>query len=47
VFHPQPQLLRVALEIIGVATSVEVHDGERPALRAVIATPRGEVTLTG
>ena len=45
--HPDPRLLGVALEIIGVATDVEVHRGDRPAIHARIATTRGEVTLTG
>jgi len=46
VCHPEPQLLRAALDIIGVASMVEVHDGNRAEVRALIATPRGEVTLT-
>jgi hypothetical protein len=50
VFHPEPQRLRTALGIIGIAPGdpfgVAVHDGRRPQLRASIATPRGEVTLT-
>ncbi len=50
VLHPKPQLLRAALDIIGihagVQSAVAVHDGKRAELRAVIATPRGEVTLT-
>ena len=45
VFHRDPQLLRTALEIIGVRSGVMVHQGE-PALRARISTRRGEVTLT-
>jgi hypothetical protein len=46
VLHPQPELLRTALDIIGIEAGVEVLAGERVALRALIATPRGEVTLT-
>jgi hypothetical protein len=46
VVHPQPQLLRTAFEIIGLGSTVEVHQGGHPALRATIATRRGEVTLT-
>jgi len=50
VFHPEPERLRAALEIIGIASDassgVTVHDARRSQLRASIATPRGEVTLT-
>jgi hypothetical protein len=44
--HPDTQLLGVVLEIIGVATDVEVRRGERPRIRAMVATTHGEVTLT-
>ena len=51
VSHPRAELLRTALDIIGVTTGVQsrvaVHDGKRARLQALIATPRGEVTLTG
>jgi hypothetical protein len=51
VSHPRAELLRTALEIIGVTTGVQsrvaVHDAKRARLQALIATPRGEVTLTG
>ncbi len=46
VFHPKPQLLRTALDIIGLSAVVEVGGGEQPALRARIVTAGGEVTLT-
>jgi hypothetical protein len=45
VAHPRPGALRVALDIIGVGTNVTVEEAA-PALRARMATPRGEVTLT-
>jgi hypothetical protein len=45
VFHRDPQRLRTALEIVGVGSGVTIHEGE-PALRARIATRRGEITLT-
>ena len=47
VAHPRPDELRAALDIIGIGigTSVSVEEGA-PALRARIATPRGEVSLT-
>jgi hypothetical protein len=44
--HPDPKRLEVALAIIGVRTGVDVHRGERPAIRARIATTGGEVMLT-
>ncbi len=46
VVHPDPRLLRAALEIIGVDSRVDVREGDRAALRATIATERGDVTLT-
>ncbi len=46
VVHPQPQLLRAALDILGLSTGVEVHGGEQPSLRARMVTKRSEVTLT-
>lgn len=50
VFHPEPELLRTALDIIGieegVPSGVAVLAGKRAKLLALIATPRGEVTLT-
>lgn len=46
VVHPDPRLLRAALDIIGLRTGVEVQAGEQPALRAKLLTRRGEVTLT-
>jgi hypothetical protein len=45
VFHRDPQLLRTALDIVGVDSGVTIHSGE-PALRARIATERGEIMLT-
>ncbi len=45
VAHPRPNELRAALDIIGVGASVTVEEGAT-ALRARIATPRGEVSLT-
>ena len=45
VAHPRPDELCAALDIIGIGTSVSVEEGA-PALRARIATPRGEVSLT-
>jgi Glyoxalase-like domain len=45
VTHPDVQALRVALDIIGITTGVDLHKGP-PALRARIATQAGEVTLT-
>ncbi|MEP7201766.1 MAG: VOC family protein [Ilumatobacteraceae bacterium] len=46
VFHPRAQLLQRALDIIGAAAGVEVDEDERPRLRALIATPDGDVTLS-
>ena len=45
VVHRDPQLLRTALDIVGVGSGVTIRDGE-PALLARIATRRGEVTLS-
>ena len=45
VHHPRPDALRATLDIIGVGTIVVVDEGP-PALRATIASPGGEVTLT-
>ena len=45
IHHPQPEVLRAALDIIGVGTNVAVAEGA-PALRATISSPRGEVMLT-
>ena len=46
VHHPDPPLLRTALDIIGVTTECELRAGPRPALAARLQTPRGDVTLT-
>ncbi len=46
VVHPDPQLLGVALEIIGIRKGVEVRRGDSAAIRATIATAHGHVTLT-
>lgn len=45
VFHRDPRLLRTALDIAGVHSVVAIHQGE-PALKARIATARGEISLT-
>ena len=45
VAHPRPDALRAVLGIIGVGTIVVVAEGP-PALRATIASPDGEVSLT-
>ena len=44
--HPDTAALRVALDIIGVSEHVTIREDARPSLRATIAAPRGEVTLT-
>ena len=46
VFHPEPQQLRDAFDIIGLDTGVTIQRGDQPSLRARIETQRGEVTLT-
>ena len=46
VTHPHSQALRTAFDIIGIAAGVDVREGLQPALRATIATPSGEVTLS-
>ena len=46
VVHPHAGALRAALDLIGLAAGIEVHDGPRPALRATIETERGEVIMT-
>lgn len=46
VTHPDPLLLRRALDILGLRTGVEVHDGKLPALRARVAARRGQITLS-
>jgi hypothetical protein len=46
VFSPEPQRLGKAFDIIGLRTGLAIHVGDQPALRARIATQRGEVTLT-
>ncbi len=43
--HPRPAELQAALDIIGVGAIVVVDEGP-PALRATIASPRGNVSLT-
>ena len=43
--HPQPDALRAALAAIGLP-NVAVLKGDHPALRAVLQSPRGPVTLT-
>ena len=45
VHHPRPDALRAVLGIIGVETIVVVAEGP-PALRATIASPCGEISLT-
>ena len=44
VCSPQPDPVRSALRALGVA--VQVRHGDRPALSATLATPRGTVELT-
>ena len=46
VLHPEPNKLSTAFGIIGLTSGVSVHQADHPALRARIATARGEVTLT-
>ena len=45
VHHPRPDELQAALDIIGVGAIVVVDEGP-PALRATIASPCGNVSLT-
>ena len=44
--HPNPQLPRTALEVIGLTDDCHVTGGDKPALRATITTPCGDVTLS-
>jgi hypothetical protein len=44
---PRPAELHTVLTLIGEMPDVTIVDGERPALRAHIATAAGEVTLSG
>ena len=44
--HPEPERLRAAFDIIGLATECTLLHGTRPGMSATVATPRGEVTLT-
>lgn len=46
VAHPDTRALRMAFDIIGVGPTVALREGAQPALRATIASPSGEVTLT-
>jgi hypothetical protein len=46
VVHPQPDTLRIALDIVGVGPECDVRAGPHAALAAHLATPRGDVTLT-
>jgi len=46
VFHPVPHMLGAVFDIIGLTSGVAVHAADQPALRATIATMRGDVTLT-
>jgi hypothetical protein len=46
VFTPHTALLRTALDIVGVATEVEVHHSDATGLRARIQTSKGDVTLS-
>ena len=46
VLHREPDRLSTALDIVGVTSGVSVHEADQPALRARLATSRGEVTLT-
>jgi hypothetical protein len=46
IVHPQPDSLLKALDIIGLGAGYEIRQGERVALSARLATPRGDVTLT-
>lgn len=46
ILHSQPERLSMAFDIIGLTSGVAIHDADQPALRARIATARGEVTLT-
>jgi hypothetical protein len=46
VAHPNPQLLRTVIEIIGLTDDCHITGGDQPALRATIAAPRGDVTLS-
>jgi hypothetical protein len=43
---PQPELLRIALDIVGGHRTVEVRQADTAALRARIATATGDVTLS-
>ncbi|HEX4767885.1 MAG TPA: VOC family protein [Lichenihabitans sp.] len=45
VLHPEPEPLRRIYEALGIG--IEVMRAARPGLRAVLATPRGDVTLLG
>ena len=46
VVHPDSRALQAALELIGIAPEVTIHEGVQPALRARIATGAGDITLT-
>jgi hypothetical protein len=46
VLHSEPERLSMAFDIIGLSSGVAIHDADQPALRARLATARGEVTLT-
>ncbi len=46
VVHPEADVLRAVLEMIGLTDGYEVHEGQQPALRATIETQRGEINLT-
>jgi Glyoxalase-like domain len=47
VTHPDARSLRTAFDIIGITTgTVELHEGPQPALRATVAAPTGEVTVS-
>jgi hypothetical protein len=46
VVHPNPSQLRNAFDIVGLDSIAAIQQGEQPALRAIVTTPNGVVTLT-
>lgn len=44
-FHPDPAEVTAWLDTLGLAGAMDVRYGPQPALRALLATPRGEVEL--
>jgi hypothetical protein len=47
IFTPEPETIRVALDIVGPSARCVVYEAGEPALRARITTAHGDVTLSG